>query len=383
MKKILNITFLVMGCLFWASCGDDDYTEKINSVQVTEGQTEIPAAGASKTLSVTGEGIKAESAAEWLDVEVAGNTITVTAGANYSRESRHTTVDVTAENGDFLKINISQLGAVFVTDAPVNVLYTDEAATKTYSFDTNLDVQITTSAGWLSAELKDGELSISATENTTGQIRGGYVYYTAGTLSDRIAVTQGSMADLIGSYMLVFTELEEDGTETQSYFLSTLTANGSTYSLNIPSLGWQIPVTVDASTLSIAIAGGSYIGDYSVYKCHTVLADSNEGYITWNTSCTYEAAFRYAEDEDGGYALGIFADNGSWDGYNVDELLIYACTATPITSSNRVGYLVDMINPYLVGLGNASNAPMRLHGKYGVETMKNIEPKACNKKVGL
>ena len=80
MKRVLYMfTLAVCGCLFLASCSSDEYEDKVSSVVSTAADTQIPAIGGTKTITVTGQGITAAAEDSWLNVSVSGNTITVSA----------------------------------------------------------------------------------------------------------------------------------------------------------------------------------------------------------------------------------------------------------------------------------------------------------------
>lgn len=358
-----------------ASCSDDEYTEKVNSVYVTEGQTEIPAAGASKTITVTGEGIKAEADDEWLGVNVNGNQITVTADANYSRESRHTFVNITAANGDFLQVNVSQLGAVFVIDAPAAIVYGDDQTTRSYDFNTNLEVEISTSDPWLKAEFVDGELTISADENTTGKIRSGYVYYQAGTLGDKIEVTQGDIEkDVINKYYIFggIDPDEENPEEAEVSFLAAITTDEENQPyLVLPQLGLSMPVTFNNNDLSMTIYAGQSMGMYSVYNVFSLIGDAAAGMITWTSSVTMTASLKqYTEtDEDGtySYVAGEFQDDGKWNGYTSDSFSLGAFSAPEAASNSFLGTLAFFTDVAIIEYDMAEGAAKRASKVIGVK----------------
>lgn len=361
MKKLFNIALFAMGCLFLASCSDDEYVDKVNSVQVSEADTEIPAAGATKTITVTGEGIQAEADDAWLAVSVNGNTITATADANYSRESRHTFINIKAANGDFLKVNVSQLGAVFVLDAPATITYKDAATEATYDFNTNLPVQVTTSDSWLKAKLVDGKLTINADANETGSIRSGYVIYQAGTLADKIEVVQGEMdKDILGKYYIFggIDPDEEDPEDAQVMFLTQLVKDeAGAYSLEFPLDEWTLPVTVDDATLSISIAGGQAMGMWRVYNIYSLIGDATAGSVTWNTAVTITGSMKVYKDEEESFVAAEFADDGKWSGKVSDCFSLGAFKSTTLSSSTFAGTLAFFTNVYLQEYNLAAGAP--------------------------
>ena len=85
MKKIYSLIVFAIGSLTLASCGDDDFTEKVNTIQVEKSETTIPAAGGSVDITLTGEGLTVASAADWLTATINGNVLTASATANPTR----------------------------------------------------------------------------------------------------------------------------------------------------------------------------------------------------------------------------------------------------------------------------------------------------------
>ena len=89
------------------------------------------------------------------------------------------------------------------------------------------------------------------------------------------------------------------------------------------------------------------MGDYGNYKVHTVIWDTNEGYLTWDTSVSMSGTFEYDEEEDGKYTILSFKDNGSWGNYHPDAIRLEAFTATPPSKETRLGLLMGMVEPFL------------------------------------
>ena len=126
MKKIFNLALLTLGCLLVFSCSNDDYVEKVSSVQVIDASTLIDAAGGTETITVNLQGVTATAADSWLSTSVSGNVITLTAEPNTSRETRHTSVTIKAANGDQQVVSVSQMGLLLVL-AERKVALSDDA----------------------------------------------------------------------------------------------------------------------------------------------------------------------------------------------------------------------------------------------------------------
>lgn len=194
MKKVYSLIVLAMGCLMWTSCSSDDYTEKVNSVQVELAETTIAAAGGTATIQVTGTGIKATSAASWLSVAVNGNTIVATATANPMRESRATHVTVTASNGDEQLVSVIQYGLVLslsVGELDVN------GSTQEYVIEaeTTVPLTVTSDVDWVIAtyDAENHVINVTIKNNVDENPREGHITVSGEGVSETITVKQGGI----------------------------------------------------------------------------------------------------------------------------------------------------------------------------------------------
>ena len=194
MKKILGLFVLAMGCLMWTSCSSDDYTEKVNSVQVERAETTIAAAGGTATIQVTGTGIKAASTASWLSVAVNGNTIVATATANPMRESRATHITVTASNGDEQLISVVQYGLVLslsVGELDVN------GSTQEYVIEaeTTVPLTVTSDVEWITAvyDAENHVINVTIMHNVDENPREGHITVQGEGVTETITIKQGGI----------------------------------------------------------------------------------------------------------------------------------------------------------------------------------------------
>ena len=178
----------------WTSCSSDDYTEKVNSVQVERAETTIAAAGGTATIQVTGTGIKATSAASWLSVAVNGNTIVATATANPMRESRATHVTVTASNGDEQLISVVQYGLVLslsVGELDVN------GSTQEYVIEaeTTVPLTVTSDVEWITAvyDAENHVINVTIMHNVDENPREGHITVQGEGVTETITIKQGGI----------------------------------------------------------------------------------------------------------------------------------------------------------------------------------------------
>lgn len=357
MKRIITFAVLALSLIAIGACSEDTYVEKVNSVQVVSGKTEIAAGGGENKIVLNLENCKAKPDDEWLGATVSGNTLTISADINPSKESRNTYVTVTAENGDFITIPVTQLGVVVVIEAPEDVLGNDDAHSYEFTANSNLPMEVSASEDWIHVSLKDGILKVDVDKNTTGALRSGTVTYTlpAASISNSFNVAQADFdRDIVGKYYLFAgTDLDYikgDSEDEMAVLLSQLVKNGSSYSLVFPQFGWTLPVKVTTSTLSFTLPNGTNVGTIALggttYYSFAQIADyAAGGYVTTLKTPTMTGQFLY--DPEIGFYCDI-VNNGSWSNYNPDSYAFFAYRANSFTSANRVGYLIWMVYPFLL-----------------------------------
>lgn len=329
------------------SCNDDATNGiPVYKLDLSAAQTSIPAKGGAATVTATLPITAAYAADNWLTVNVEGNTLTATAALNPTRESRHTTVVLKSSERDSALVDVDQDGMVFVVDAPSTIVYNNKATTAEYGFNTNVPVTLSASDSWITPTYDNGALTISTTANTTGHIRMGYIYYSAGETTDSILVKQGDLSNIVNKYYVLGGTDPESGEATG--LLAAIVKDDKSYVLAFPQYGWSTDVTLDASTLTLSLAGGSYLGPIALgkttYYTYVLFGSSTAGYITMSPNVTFDAPF-YWDEENGTFA--IFEDNGSWS-RTVDEICFGAFIAEEATGDNYAGDLMDILDPYLV-----------------------------------
>ena len=195
MKKIYSLIVFAIGSLTLASCGDDDFTEKVNTIQVEKSETTIPAAGGSVNITLTGEGLTVASAADWLTATINGNVLTASATANPTRESRASHIDVKAANGDTYLVSIVQTGGMLALES------NELAAT---DLDASYNVAIAKAVGsvtvkslsdWVKASVnaKSDSIKVEVASNDYDVARQGKILVTSGVLEDTLFVNQAAM----------------------------------------------------------------------------------------------------------------------------------------------------------------------------------------------
>lgn len=195
MKKIYSLIVFAIGSLTLASCGDDDFTEKVNTIQVEKSETTIPAAGGSVDITLTGEGLTVASAADWLTATINGNVLTASATANPTRESRASHIDVKAANGDTYLVSIVQTGGILVLESN-ELAATDLDASYNVAIEKSVgSVTVKSLSDWVKASVnaKSDSIKVEVASNDYDVARQGKILVTSGVLEDTLFVNQAAM----------------------------------------------------------------------------------------------------------------------------------------------------------------------------------------------
>lgn len=351
MKRIITFAALALSLIALGACGEDTFEEKTNSVQVVSGKTEIGASGGENKFVLTVDNFTAKPDDDWLKAAISGNELTLSAEMNISKVSRHTYVTVTAENGDFITIPVTQLGMVYITDIPEDVLSDDNANTYEYRVNTNLPLEIS-SPSWIRAAWNDGVLSVTLDKNPTGAMRTGTLKFEVPAISasDSISFTQAEFSRDFAGKQFLFAGDNADylkGTSDRKTvaLLTEVDYNGSSYSLKFPDYGWSLPIKVNSSTWSFTLPNGTKLGMYESSHVFPVLNDFSANKNTFVKSYTMGVKVEY-DPEIGFYAYAF--NNNTWKNQNVNGYIFGKFKSTSFTTSNLTGYVFWLVNPFMV-----------------------------------
>lgn len=297
MKKIYSLIVFAIGSLTLASCGDDDFTEKVNTIQVEKSETTIPAAGGSVDITLTGEGLTVASAADWLTATINGNVLTASATANPTRESRASHIDVKAANGDTYLVSIVQTGGMLSLES------NELAAT---DLDASYNVAIAKSVGsvtvkslsdWVKASVnaKSDSIKVEVASNDYDVARQGKILVTSGVLEDTLFVNQAAMKfSLATNVASILSNAAGSKTVTVSHS-KPVTVESKADWITASITGNVIKVSVAANATKrrvgeVAVKSGK--SEKTLYVSQLDFADQFSG--------TYDFVF-YNDDEEGWY----------------------------------------------------------------------------------
>lgn len=353
MKKIFNTLMLALvATIAFTSCNDDDvYFEDptANQLTILSRETSFDAAPSQGSIVVdTNEPLTVTSNDQtgWISTAVEGNKVIVNVDLNGSIDGRSAMLTIKAGEKQ-AQVAIIQSGIIVLLDGETDVKVNDVARTIAYTLKANVPVEVYTDYDWITPVYENGELTITLSANNTGHLRTGSVVYTAGPVSDEITIRQMDFTKDVAAddYMLLYVNASNGGTY---YFFAEVNKTGTAYSIDLPTIGLSMPITYATASGNTQIAAGNYLGDNGAYKVHSVLWDTEAGYLTWNSSVSMDIDWTYEEEDGEGMTLGQFKDNGSWAGYNVDALRLEAFSSMTLSSSTRLGSLCSMMTPVLV-----------------------------------
>lgn len=306
MKKLYSFIALAIGCFLWASCSSDDYTEKVNSVQVEKAETTVAAIGGTVTITVSGTGITATPAASWLTTSVNGNTITATAAPNPMRESRATHITVKAANGDQQIVSVIQYGLILsLSDGDIEV--NGSSHELSVATETTVPITVKSNNDWITAvyDAENNVINLKIAANVDENPREGTVSVTGG-VTETITIKQGG----------IVLEVDKD-----QYVLTTNDA--STMKINVTrSVGVEVTSNVDWITATF---------DEKTDVLNLSVAASNElqrtGTVTLTSGALTKTVTIVQYELYGEYYLNfIDSETGEWVYYDAvlsDKGLVY------------------------------------------------------------
>ena len=202
MKKYISIFLLVAAAVLGTACSNDnnELPEYAAGLKVVKAQTAFNVIGGANEVKMASEPAQAYAQDAWLTVTKKAETLLLTATTNTSPQTRNTLLVIKDAKGDSITLNVQQEGITFGLPAGQDIFTDDKAVQKTMIATANVPVTYTTTGDWLSVAEQGSELTVKATENTTGKARVGWVIAKAAGLVDSLKVVQASLADFVGEY---------------------------------------------------------------------------------------------------------------------------------------------------------------------------------------
>ena len=298
---------------------------------------------------VQSAGVSVTSLADWLTASFNSetSTIEVVATSNDVEEPRIGYVAFQTGNvKDTLKI--AQAGLLLQLEK-ASVAVPNEGGIQSVTIEHSRPVTIETSSEWIVCAFNDktNVLSISIDENKA-LARQGTITVKSLDIEKTISVIQydpASLADqIVGDYY--FTYYNDKGE--MKAFAATLTEEA----LQLPALGWSIPVTIDKENLTVSVKCGSYVGTYSSYFMYLLFIDETDEY--WSAEDTESVATAALSLEDIGEGeltlAGDFAGTFGEDNDKFGSFYFAAFSEQSLDLSDEGPYLGGLLQCYYPGL---------------------------------
>lgn len=367
MKKIINILAVtVLGGLILSSCDNDDTTNDIatHGLEVTSAKTSFAAIGGTNSIIVATKPIAAYTNDSWATVAIDGNTVNVTVTQNNDIQTRHASVVIKSSEADSAVVNIDQDGMVFEI-ANSKTTFNDAAGEHKIHINHNLPVTVTTNADWLSASVADDTLTVTTTENATGEPRQAWVYYSSGIVTDSIRVMQFTPEkDILGDYKLYYYSNKKwhvlgvnIGKEANGSYAMHFTDEG------MAELGWSVPVSIGTDKPEFSFTNLSKIGTFTDDQTYSVLwmvmaADDEYAYTSKDTEITATAS--WTADPDGSTYWSV-SQNGFGSNYEFYAFQLGLSTDGK-TYDEEAGAILTLASAQFEKVTNTSGAPAkRMH----------------------
>lgn len=332
----------MLGLFVFVACSSDDIENpyaQVSSISIDSCSVLFQAApGTGYVALAAPNGItKVVSEQPWCTATINGTMVSVQVEENSGMLGRSSVLTIYSGN-DYAQVTVQQMGIIFALDVLSIVSDNDDAVTLRYSMKTNTDVAITSNADWLQASASGNTLVVSMTENTTGHMRKGYVYYTAGTATDSIPVIQYDFdKDIAGSYRLFYKETA-DAAEWH-YFNAVVSKD----SISLPDLGLRLPASFDKSALSINLQSGQYCGRFGAYYIYNAFQLADGYWTAYYSSTTAWGSFDY--DEEDGIQYCMINESTSTRAFMGISLI--ACSSQEFNASTDQGALANLYSPVL------------------------------------
>ena len=298
---------------------------------------------------VQSAGVTVASLADWLTASFNSetSTIEVVATSNDIEEPRIGYVAFQTGNvKDTLEI--AQAGLLLQLEK-ASVAVPNEGGIQSVTIEHSRPVTIETSSEWIVCAFNDktNVLSISIDENKA-LARQGTITVKSLDIEKTISVIQydpASLADqIVGDYY--FTYYNDKGE--MKAFAATLTEEA----LQLPALGWSIPVTIDKENLTVSVKCGSYVGTYSSYFMYLLFIDETDEY--WSAEDTESVATAALSLEDIGEGeltlAGDFAGTFGEDNDKFGSFYFAAFSEQSLDLSDEGPYLGGLLQCYYPGL---------------------------------
>ena len=360
---------LLVAAVSFTSCNDDTDNpyERTSQLKVLRSSVLFDSKGGTGFVKFEApSAITATLNSSWATATVQGDSVRVVATANEAYEGRASVLTVRGGE-DSVQRTVQQLGMVVSINVDSSIVVGDEASKVGYRISTSNKVTFTSSADWLTGTATTDSLFVNYGKNATGSIRTGVLHYQCGNLKDSIVVTQGALADITNKqYLLGGKNYFKEGNPLIAYVAKIVDKKGKLF-LEIPSFNWSIPVTFNASTLSISLTSGNLIGRLKIKETDAYVFmlmfnhQDLKSTIVLDNSATMTGAFNVIPEVG---TMCLFEGSKGSTGATFDTMLFSGFKNDKLSTEDYIGNIIGLIDPlfleYTPTAAKASQAPKHI-----------------------
>ncbi len=190
-KYFVALTLLALTC----ACNDyENPYEGSNgyssAISLSKSDVFFSATGGEGSIEVNAPApISAYTTAPWCHLGVEGMKVNVTVDEAATRNGRSAIIVLKCQN-DSVKVTCIQKGFTLTSEVPENISSQNAGGSYKYLFRSNVIPQLSTSADWVSASLRNDSLLVTIQKNPDEKPRTGWVAYSVGSEKDTIRFSQ-------------------------------------------------------------------------------------------------------------------------------------------------------------------------------------------------
>ena len=230
--------------------------------------------------------------------------------------------------------------SIVTTIVGTSISSSNAAFTKTYEFNMADQFNYTSDQDWLTVSANGNVLTISATQNDSGEARHAAITVEVNGSTATIDVIQLELSNRLGNYTASF--LDSDGAEQSAS--STISAAGDVYELSMKYLNhtYTFAISWDEENSRFTMLSGQYVGMYgSSYYIYNIFMDPTGDY--WTGYSTDAEGWLVPGINDGKIQLTL---GGYFSNYEIGILGLFAFQSKSFSST--LGYLDLLSNFTLV-----------------------------------
>lgn len=341
MKKLALLYTLASAFLLLASCsdGEGEISPNSNAIQVVSAATSLKAVGDALTITVNKDITKVYTSENWLSVSSEGKTVSFAAAANKSRESRNANIVIKASETDSTVVSVSQQGLVF-SYSDGNVVVANAGGKIAKAVVNNEGFQVMSAPDWVSCSVDGDSLRMNIAENTSDDVRKGFVSFGTGQFKETVEVLQGSFEDnFLGEEFVLMGYNRDNQVE---MYRAKLFEWKNLYYLSLPDLNYTYGIEFDDETLTMKISNlqaiGSYLNTYYVFSSYI----ASDSYPYLSTDIIGNFKFDIMSDDSGDIVYAPLTGKiGNLDIIGI-SFLLYTTNIPDSNPSGQANYLTNV-----------------------------------------